>query len=176
MRRDGHDPRIPSLDGLAREDRQASPDTKVAMAEHSLRLDLRDGPSIMGRSERHRDDPESFVRHSSHSRRHRSHFQSFQEIQHLSALQAALRFLPNVIIGIMLNLATGLLVHRLHANHLVLVTTILSAGSPLLMAVIDPKWSWWYCAFWAVLLAPVSADGNYFPSLSLPFSSRCTRG
>ncbi|KAJ5241459.1 uncharacterized protein N7469_003050 [Penicillium citrinum] len=82
----------------------------------------------------------------------------FQEVQHLSALEAAIRFLPNVVIGIILNLATGLLVHRLRANWLVLVTTVLSAGSPLLLAIIDPKWSWWYCAFWAVLLGPLSAD------------------
>lgn len=82
----------------------------------------------------------------------------FQEVQDLSAFQAALRFLPNVIIGIVLNLGTGLLVHRLHADHLVLVSTFLSAGSPLLMAIINPNWSWWYCAFWAVLLGPLSAD------------------
>ncbi|CAG8397601.1 unnamed protein product [Penicillium salamii] len=82
----------------------------------------------------------------------------FQEVQDLSAFQAALRFLPNVVIGILLNVGTGLLVHRLHADHLVLVTTFLSAGSPLLMAIIDPTWSWWYCAFWAVLLSPLSAD------------------
>ncbi|KAF4763812.1 hypothetical protein N7455_010487 [Penicillium solitum] len=82
----------------------------------------------------------------------------FQEVQDLSAFQAALRFLPNVIIGIVLNIGTGLLVHRLHADHLVLVSTFLSAGSPLLMAIINPNWSWWYCAFWAVLLGPLSAD------------------
>ncbi|KAJ5204926.1 major facilitator superfamily domain-containing protein [Penicillium cinerascens] len=82
----------------------------------------------------------------------------FQEVQELPPIQAAIRFLPNVIIGIILNIATGLLVHRLHANHLVLITTVLSAGSPLLLAIIDPQWSWWYCAFWAVLLGPLSAD------------------
>ncbi|KAJ5747005.1 uncharacterized protein N7511_008701 [Penicillium nucicola] len=82
----------------------------------------------------------------------------FQEVQNLSAFQAALRFLPNVIIGMVLNVGTGLLVHRLHANHLVLVSTVLSAGSPLLMAIINPTWSWWYCAFWAMLLGPLSAD------------------
>ncbi|KAJ5685825.1 hypothetical protein N7536_008444 [Penicillium majusculum] len=71
----------------------------------------------------------------------------FQEVQDLSAFQAALRFLPNVIIGIVLNIGTGLLVHRLHADHLVLVSTFLSAGSPLLMAIINPNWSWWYFIF-----------------------------
>ncbi|BDD58358.1 hypothetical protein MAP00_003641 [Monascus purpureus] len=82
----------------------------------------------------------------------------FQKVQELSGFQSALRFLPNVIIGVLLNLGTGLLVHRVHANHLVLVSSLLSAGSPLLMAIIDPQWSWWYCAFWAVLLSPLSAD------------------
>ncbi|KAJ5728191.1 hypothetical protein N7493_004521 [Penicillium malachiteum] len=82
----------------------------------------------------------------------------FQEVQGLSALQAALRFLPNVIIGMIINLGTGLLIHRVRANYLVLVTSVLSAGSPLLMALIDPKWSWWYDIFWVMLLGPVSAD------------------
>ncbi|KAJ5378643.1 hypothetical protein N7509_011762 [Penicillium cosmopolitanum] len=82
----------------------------------------------------------------------------FQEVQDLSAFETAIRFMPSVVTGIVLNIGTGLLVHRLRANWLVLVTTVLSAGSPLLMAIIDPNWSWWYCAFWAVLLAPLSAD------------------
>ncbi|KAJ6010359.1 major facilitator superfamily domain-containing protein [Penicillium sp. IBT 35674x] len=81
-----------------------------------------------------------------------------QEVQQLSAIQAALRFLPNVIIGIIVNIGTGLLVHRLRANYLVLITSILSAASPLLMAIIDPKWSWWYCVFWVMILCPLSAD------------------
>ncbi|KAJ5722704.1 hypothetical protein N7488_000739 [Penicillium malachiteum] len=85
----------------------------------------------------------------------------FQELQGLSALQAALRFLPNVIIGMIINLGTGLLIHRVRANYLVLVTSILSAGSPLLMALIDPKWSWWYDIFWVMLLGPVSADAIF---------------
>ncbi|KAJ5885832.1 major facilitator superfamily domain-containing protein [Penicillium tannophilum] len=81
-----------------------------------------------------------------------------QEVQQLSAIQAALRFLPNVIIGVIVNIGTGLLVHRLRANYLVLITSILSAASPLLMAIIDPKWSWWYCVFWVMILCPLSAD------------------
>ncbi|KAJ5792016.1 major facilitator superfamily domain-containing protein [Penicillium pulvis] len=81
-----------------------------------------------------------------------------QEVQQLSAIQAAVRFLPNVIIGIIVNIGTGLLVHRLRANYLVLITSILSAASPLLMAIIDPKWSWWYCVFWVMILGPLSAD------------------
>ncbi|KAJ5642921.1 major facilitator superfamily domain-containing protein [Penicillium longicatenatum] len=81
-----------------------------------------------------------------------------QEVQQLSAIQAALRFLPNVIIGIIVNIGTGLVVHRLRANYLIIFTSILSAVSPLLMAIIDPKWSWWYCVFWVMVLGPLSAD------------------
>lgn len=92
----------------------------------------------------------------------KSNFGSFQDVQKLSAIQAAIRFLPNVITGIV-NSGTGLLVHRLQAKHLVLVSSILSAGSPWLMTILNPDWSWWYCAFWALLLGPLSADGNPAP-------------
>lgn len=153
------DPCVSGMDELARKGREISPDSQLAVEKHSLRINLRHGPPIMGCSQRHRNNTKSFVSPSRILQSSLTRY-SFQEVQRLCAIQAALRFLPNVIIGIVLNLATGLLVHRLHANHLVLVTTVLSAGSPLLMAIIDPKWSWWYCAFWAVLLGPLSADGK----------------
>ncbi|KAL8888720.1 MAG: hypothetical protein Q9215_003904 [Flavoplaca cf. flavocitrina] len=82
----------------------------------------------------------------------------YQEVQELSALQASLRFVPGLIVGFCLNVATGLLVHRFPANYLVIISTILCAGSPLLMALINPKWSYWYAAFWSMVLYPVSAD------------------
>jgi MFS family permease len=28
------------------------------------------------------------------------------------------------------------------------------------MAIINRDWSWWWCAFWAVLVGPLSADGE----------------
>lgn len=131
------------------------------MEKRRVRFHLRNGPIFLGCFKWHGNYSESFVSPPDVSGRILvTKFKSFQEVQDLSALQAALRFLPNVVIGVVLNLATGLLVHRLRANWLVLVTTVLSAGSPLLMAIIDPKWSWWYCAFWAVLLGPLSADGK----------------
>ncbi|KAI4274314.1 MAG: hypothetical protein L6R38_006135 [Xanthoria sp. 2 TBL-2021] len=82
----------------------------------------------------------------------------YQEVQELSALQASLRFVPGLIVGFFLNVATGLLVHKFPANYLVIISTILCAGSPLLMALINPKWSYWYAAFWSMVLYPVSAD------------------
>lgn len=84
--------------------------------------------------------------------------QSYQRVQHLSALQASIRILPSLVVGTTVQLTTGLLIHRLSAFHLVLASLILSAGSPLLTAVIDARWPYWYDAFFAQLLSPLSAD------------------
>ncbi|KAJ6021458.1 hypothetical protein N7540_006962 [Penicillium herquei] len=129
-----NDPIILGLDGVARKVRKTSIDSQFVVEESSLYHDMCNGFLLMGCPEWHGN-----------------HFESF----------AALRFLPNVIIGIIINIGTGLLIHRLRANYIVLVTSILSAGSPLLMALIDPKWSWWYDIFWVMLLGPVSADAIF---------------
>ncbi|RAO65319.1 uncharacterized protein BHQ10_001331 [Talaromyces amestolkiae] len=82
----------------------------------------------------------------------------FQKIQGLSALQASLRILPNVVTGSICQLTTGLLVHRVSAFYLVVGSTLLTAGSPLLMALINVEWPYWYDAFFAQALSPISAD------------------
>lgn len=87
---------------------------------------------------------------------------SFQKVQGLPPIQAAIRFLPNVITGVVLNFVTGLLAHRLRADYLVIGTTFLSAASPLLMAIIQVQWSFWTCAFWATMIIPLSAGGKSF--------------
>ena len=84
----------------------------------------------------------------------------FQEVQNLSPIQTALRFLPSVISGATLNILTGFYAHKFRADYLVSVTTLLSAVAPLLMALINPSDSYWYSAFWAMLVAPLSADGT----------------
>lgn len=63
-----------------------------------------------------------------------------------------------MIIGSICQLSTGLLVHRISAFYLVVVSMLLSAGAPLLMAVINVQWPYWYDAFFAQLCAPLSAD------------------
>ncbi|KAK7223310.1 hypothetical protein V2G26_011313 [Clonostachys chloroleuca] len=82
----------------------------------------------------------------------------FQEVQHLSALSSAIRMIPSFVVGIILNLITGIFVHRVPAIWIVTVSCVLTAGSPLLMAVIQPHWSYWANAFVAQLLMPVCAD------------------
>ncbi|KAF5011712.1 hypothetical protein FDECE_2172 [Fusarium decemcellulare] len=82
----------------------------------------------------------------------------FQEIQHLSALQAAIRILPSLVVGVILNFTTGLFVHKIPAIWLIATTCALSAGAPLLMAIIQPQWSYWTGAFFAQILMPVAVD------------------
>jgi len=72
---------------------------------------------------------------------------SFQNVQRLSALESSLRFLPSIVVGIGLELTTGFFIHRLPVLHLVLISSMLSAGAPLLMALINSKWPYWYDAF-----------------------------
>jgi hypothetical protein len=66
-----------------------------------------------------------------------------------------------VLAGI-LNLSTGIVVHRVPAIYLVLLSTIICAVAPLIMAIIKSDWPYWYAAFPAQLLAPLSPDGKHY--------------
>jgi Na+/melibiose symporter-like transporter len=82
----------------------------------------------------------------------------FQKVQGHTALTTSLYFLPSGIIGATLNLTTGIFVHRVPALYALLFSSIINAGSPLLMALTRPSWPYWYDPFWAQVLVPMSAD------------------
>lgn len=82
----------------------------------------------------------------------------YQTIQSLSAIQTSLRFLPMVITGAAANFVTGWLVKRVRADILVLGSGAITAISPLLMAIVNPRWSYWSCAFLATAFTPICAD------------------
>ena len=82
----------------------------------------------------------------------------FQEIQNTSTLFTSLRLLPSLLIGTIANLTVGLFVDKVSARLLVAVSSLLCAGAPLLMALVDPEWSYWYMEFWAQVLSPLSGD------------------
>jgi len=63
-----------------------------------------------------------------------------------------------VVTGALTNFLTGWLVKRVRADVLVLGSAAITAISPLLMAIIQPEWSYWTCAFFAVGCAPLCAD------------------
>jgi MFS family permease len=82
----------------------------------------------------------------------------FQDVQRTTALGASLRLLPNLLFGTVINLTIGLVVDRIPAAYAVVVSSGLCAGAPLLMALLNPAWPYWYAELFAQLLAPLSAD------------------
>lgn len=85
----------------------------------------------------------------------------FQNVQDLSALQTSLRFLPAAGAGIIVNVATGSLVHRVPANLLVNVGLVVSCIAPFIMAFARPTSSYWSSGFLACLLNPVGPDALF---------------
>ncbi|CAI6306283.1 unnamed protein product [Periconia digitata] len=85
----------------------------------------------------------------------------FQEIQNHSALTASLYTLPSLVVGVCINLTVGIFVDRLPAGWLVVGSSLLSALSPLMMALVDPAWKYYYLELWAQILAPLNADVLY---------------
>lgn len=79
-------------------------------------------------------------------------------MQDSSTLTTSLKLLPNLMMGTVLNLCVGLFVNKFPARWLVTVSSVLCAGAPLLMAVVNPEWNYFYMEFWAQLLSPLSAD------------------
>jgi len=83
--------------------------------------------------------------------------------------------------GTLLNLLTGMVVDKVSVRLAVLVAFILCAGAPLLMAVLNPHWPYWYDTFFAQLLAPLSGDviftvGLLVVSGSFPDSTQALAG
>ncbi|CAI6335798.1 unnamed protein product [Periconia digitata] len=82
----------------------------------------------------------------------------FQEVQSVSTQTTSLYLLPNLVTGTLINLSVGIFVDRIPANWLVSGSAVISAASPLLMAVVNPEWKYWYLEFWAQVFAPFSGD------------------
>lgn len=82
----------------------------------------------------------------------------FQHVQNASTTRASLYLLPSLLVGVAINLSVGVFVDRVPAVRLVVGASIICSASPLFMALLNPKWSYWYLEFWAQLLAPIAAD------------------
>ncbi|KAL6887116.1 major facilitator superfamily domain-containing protein [Trichoderma evansii] len=82
----------------------------------------------------------------------------FQQVQQKSALHASLQILPSLISGALTNISTGIFVNRMPVMWSVLISSTISAVAPLLMALIKPHWPYWYDAFFAQILTPLSCD------------------
>jgi MFS family permease len=85
-------------------------------------------------------------------------YSSFQEVQNRSTLIASLYLLPNLIVGVCINLTVGIFVHRLPAGRLIMGSSILCAVAPLMMALVNPDWNYYYLELWAQILAPMGTN------------------
>jgi nitrate/nitrite transporter NarK len=85
----------------------------------------------------------------------------FQNVQNLSALETAWRFLPTPLSGSLSSIVTGLVLHRVRADWIINITTVASSVSPFLMALVDPRWSYWVCGFPAIFLNSIGADSLF---------------
>ncbi|KAJ5489803.1 Major facilitator superfamily domain general substrate transporter [Penicillium expansum] len=82
----------------------------------------------------------------------------FQDVQELSVLNTSLRFIPVSVVGFGVSVITGMILHRVQADILISIATVISSLSPLLMALVNPAWTYWRCVFFAMCLNPVAAD------------------
>ncbi|TVY15957.1 putative MFS-type transporter [Lachnellula arida] len=82
----------------------------------------------------------------------------FQLVQGLSAIQTSLRFLPQAFMGLGTSLLTGWLVKYVPAAILIVCSAIITAVCPIIMATLDPTWSYWRSSFFALTCIPICAD------------------
>jgi Na+/melibiose symporter-like transporter len=85
----------------------------------------------------------------------------FQNVQRNSPLQTSLRFLPGVVSATLSTLVVGLIAHKVHVGWAISCIMLTTAVGTLLMAVIQPEWSYWSCAFISVALSPIGGDALY---------------
>jgi MFS family permease len=85
----------------------------------------------------------------------------YQDVQKISAIQTSLRFLPAPFAGALSNLVMGLVVHKVRADWAVTFGIAMTSIGCLLMSIIDPRWSYWACAFPATFLNPIGADALF---------------
>jgi Na+/melibiose symporter-like transporter len=85
----------------------------------------------------------------------------FQNVQKLSVLDTAIRFIPTPITGLLSAVVTGMVLHHVRADSIMNITTVISAISPLIMALVNPSWTYWRCAFIAICFNSIAADSLF---------------
>ncbi|KAL2203507.1 integral membrane protein [Sarocladium strictum] len=85
----------------------------------------------------------------------------FQYVQKLSTIDSSIRFLPAPAGGVVATIVTGLIVHRVHANRITLTAVAIACLAPLLLAITNPDWPYWWTIFPAMLTNAIGADVLY---------------
>ena len=105
----------------------------------------------------------------------------FQDVWHMSALEVAVHVLPMAIMGIIVNIVAGLVLHRVSNKLLMYVGTIAYVIAFLLFSVNRYTSSYWDFCFTAFVLMVVGADlefnvANMYVMSSLPPSQQSIAG
>ncbi|KAK5107647.1 hypothetical protein LTR62_000928 [Meristemomyces frigidus] len=105
----------------------------------------------------------------------------FQQVWHLSALAVAIRLLPMAIVGMMVNLVAGLILHKVSNKLLMLVATLAYSAAFLLMAFNREDSSYWSFCFPGFMLMVVGADlefnvANMYVMSSMPAHQQSIAG
>lgn len=82
----------------------------------------------------------------------------FQNVERLSPLQTSVRFLATPISGATTNILMGLIVHRVRADVAIILSLVISAPAPLIVAFANPQWSYWAGPFPCLFLNPIGGD------------------
>lgn len=85
----------------------------------------------------------------------------FQKVQGMSTIEASLMFLPTPISAIIYDIIIGLILHRVSPTFMIASTSILSSFTPLMLALLDPTWSYWAALFPALLFSSVASDASF---------------
>lgn len=88
-----------------------------------------------------------------------------QEVQKLSPIQAAIRFIPMVVSGIVYNIFTGLTMARVHGLWLIVIGCIGAAVSCIFYAIMTPTTLYWSSLFITFILT--TATDILFPVAQL---------
>ena len=105
----------------------------------------------------------------------------FQEIWDMSALQVAVHVLPMAVMGIIVNVFAGMVLHRVSNKLLMLIGTIAYTVAFLLLAFNRQSSSYWAFSFPAFVLMVVGADlefnvANMYVMSSLPAAQQSIAG
>jgi hypothetical protein len=65
--------------------------------------------------------------------------------------------------GAVVNIAIAFLISKVKVQYLVVISAVVSAIAPILMATVRIDENYWFAPFWALFLSPVNPDGR--PSL-----------
>jgi MFS family permease len=85
----------------------------------------------------------------------------FQNVQGASAILTAAYFLPQVIVGILVNIAMAFLLHRIAGQTILIVSFLAFVGASILWSFVGVHTLYWALPFPALCIVVIGADAAY---------------